>query len=80
MYVLFMRQELTYREFEVACESSNDCIDLEGVDKVKCARQCISQKCYQDIYSFDDLEEGEIDVRLNSFKGCVIQRTIGRKK
>uniref|UniRef100_T1GRU8 Uncharacterized protein n=1 Tax=Megaselia scalaris TaxID=36166 RepID=T1GRU8_MEGSC len=30
------KNELTYREFEVACENSKSCLDLEGVDKVKC--------------------------------------------
>lgn len=69
------KNELAYREFESSCEHSVACNNQEGVDKVKCTRKCISNSCYQDIYAFDELEEGEIDVRLNSFKGCVIQRS-----
>ncbi|XP_053952627.1 uncharacterized protein LOC128859662 [Anastrepha ludens] len=69
------KNEIIYHEFETSCERNTLCENLEGVVKKSCVRRCISYTCYQDIYGFDDLEEGEIDVRLNSFKGCVIQRT-----
>ncbi|XP_065361666.1 uncharacterized protein LOC135955260 [Calliphora vicina] len=69
------KNELTYHDFEVTCEHHVACENLEGVKRKACVRRCISYSCYQDIYSFDELEEGEIDVRLNSFKGCVIQRS-----
>ncbi|KAM7358301.1 uncharacterized protein ACRADG_003324 [Cochliomyia hominivorax] len=69
------KNELTYHDFEVNCEHHIACENLEGVKRKSCVRRCISYSCYQDIYAFDELEEGEIDVRLNSFKGCVIQRT-----
>ncbi|KNC22301.1 hypothetical protein FF38_07305 [Lucilia cuprina] len=69
------KNELTYHDFEVNCEHHVACENLEGVKRKACVRRCISYSCYQDIYAFDELEEGEIDVRLNSFKGCVIQRT-----
>ncbi|XP_037933806.1 uncharacterized protein LOC119668391 [Teleopsis dalmanni] len=69
------KNEIIYHDLEVKCEQHITCENLEGVDKIACVRRCVSYSCYQDIYAFDELEEGEIDVRLNSFKGCVIQRT-----
>lgn len=94
-------QELTYREFESACEQSSRCEHhLSGIVRTRCVRECISPSCYQNIYRFDEvsqccvyniyvtffkldyllqLEEGEIDVRLISFKGCFIQRS-GRSR
>ncbi|GLV38775.1 uncharacterized protein CBL_05773 [Carabus blaptoides fortunei] len=68
------KNELTFREFESACDQSPSCQKLTGVSRILCIRQCISPSCYQDLYSYDLLEEGEVDVRLNSFKGCFIQR------
>ncbi|XP_017037464.1 uncharacterized protein [Drosophila kikkawai] len=70
------KNEITYHELEVSCDQHVKCVNLSpvGVAKINCIRQCISPSCYQDIYAFNELEEGEIDARLNSFKGCVIQR------
>lgn len=68
------KNELAFREFESACEQSATCAQLSGITRVKCIRECISPSCYQDIYQTDQLEDGEIDVRLNSFKGCFVQR------
>ncbi|XP_030384910.1 uncharacterized protein LOC115632086 [Scaptodrosophila lebanonensis] len=68
------KNEIIYHDFELACEQHPLCLNIVGVPKVNCIRQCISPSCFQDIYAFDELEEGEIDVRMNSFKGCVIQR------
>lgn len=100
-------QELSYREFESACDQSNRCEHLIRIARVRCIRECISPSCYHEIYESDEvkptiilvvfflffdqitnfcneifffqLEEGEIDVRLNSFKGCFIQR-LGRSR
>ncbi|XP_075218234.1 uncharacterized protein LOC142323021 [Lycorma delicatula] len=66
---------MAYREFESACEQNPTCNQLKGLQRLKCVRECISPSCYQELYYEDQLEEGEIDVRLNSFKGCFIQRT-----
>ncbi|EDV42793.2 uncharacterized protein Dana_GF16851 [Drosophila ananassae] len=70
------KNEITYHEMEVECDHHVQCANINpvGVAKINCIRRCISPSCYQDIYAFNELEEGEIDVRLNSFKGCVIQR------
>ncbi|XP_059488392.1 uncharacterized protein LOC132204127 [Neocloeon triangulifer] len=68
------KNEMTYQEFEQACQQSPECQQSSGVALEHCVRNCISPSCYQDLYRFDELEEGEIDVRLNSFKGCFIQR------
>ncbi|XP_060517007.1 uncharacterized protein LOC132696283 [Cylas formicarius] len=66
------KNEIMYREIEAACERG--CLGRNRVSKVLCIRQCISPSCYRDLYQSDLLEEGEVDVRFNSFKGCFIQR------
>ncbi|CAK9812510.1 hypothetical protein ANTQUA_LOCUS7295 [Anthophora quadrimaculata] len=72
------KNELLFRQFEQACEESGACKMLSthksGIPKTRCIRECVSPSCYKEIYLFDQLEEGEIDVRLNSFKGCFMQR------
>ncbi|KAF4520192.1 hypothetical protein B566_EDAN003905 [Ephemera danica] len=64
------KNEVTFQEFELACQQSPECHSLAGITRDNCIRQCVSPTCYQDIYKADELEDGEIDVRLNSFKGC----------
>ena len=54
------------------CEFKTDCADLSSADKKNCIYSCISKKCYDEIYASDPLEEGEIDQRFNSFKGCYV--------
>ncbi|XP_063901720.1 uncharacterized protein LOC135121328 [Zophobas morio] len=66
------KNEVMFREVETACERG--CVGKSGVSKILCVRQCVSPSCYRDLYQADQLEEGEVDVRLNSFKGCFIQR------
>ncbi|KAL6445437.1 hypothetical protein ACFW04_002311 [Cataglyphis niger] len=73
------KNELLFRQFEQACEESGACKMQSqhrsgDVAKTRCIRECVSPSCYKEIYLFDQLEEGEIDVRLNSFKGCFMQR------
>lgn len=62
-----------YSPLEKQCER-NKCQGLGGLELTKCTRKCISQSCYDELYAWDELEEGEIDVRLNSFKGCVVKQ------
>ncbi|XP_041975152.1 uncharacterized protein LOC121730247 [Aricia agestis] len=69
------KNEMTFREFETACEQSAACNQLSGLTRTRCVRECVSPSCYKELYSLDPLEEGEIDVRLNSFKGCFVQRS-----
>lgn len=54
------------------CESTIECVKFEMHQLQNCALKCISKRCYDEIYAFDPLEEGEIDQRLNSFKGCYL--------
>ena len=53
------------------CEFKTDCSKLNLHVKQNCIFKCVSSKCYEEIYSFDPLEEGELDQRFNSFRGCV---------
>ncbi|XP_052859906.1 uncharacterized protein LOC128267157 [Anopheles cruzii] len=66
------KNEITFREFESACDQR--CAGFDGIERTRCVRECVSPSCYQEIYKFDELEEGEIDVRLNSFRACFMQR------
>ncbi|OWF39120.1 uncharacterized protein LOC110465450 [Mizuhopecten yessoensis] len=62
-----------YRNAKTVCEVKSECLRQHGVEQTACVRQCISKFCYSELYGHDALEEGEIDVRLNSFKGCLAQ-------
>ncbi len=53
------------------CSMKTDCQNYELEEHQNCILQCISSKCYKEIYSHDPLEEGEVDQRLQSFKGCL---------
>ncbi len=55
------------RQCEPRCEGE------EGIDYTNCVRRCMSPFCYEQIYAFDELEPGEIDVRERSFKGCCLK-------
>ncbi|ODM98380.1 hypothetical protein Ocin01_08306 [Orchesella cincta] len=67
-------QEISHREWESACTQTPACLGISDLEKVKCVRKCMSPSCYHDIYAFDELEEGEIDIRFQSFKGCFASR------
>jgi hypothetical protein len=67
------RDDKKYRAAKQRCEMNGECQGIFGVDQVKCIRMCISEECYNELYSSDPLEEGEVDVRFNSFKGCLSQ-------
>lgn len=71
------RDDKIYKNKKQPCEVNPDCLAKRGAQQAVCIRQCVSETCYQDIYGEDELEEGEIDVRLNSFKGCVAQQRNG---
>ena len=53
------------------CEFKTDCSHLDSAEKQNCIFKCVSSKCYGEIYEFNPLEEGELDQRFSSFKGCV---------
>ena len=82
------KNEALFREYVKACEQSPECwsppYTASALERTACIRLCVSQSCYaevglhinntrQQVYGQDPLEEGEIDVRLNSFKGCFHQ-------
>uniref|UniRef100_A0A336L4Q4 CSON004216 protein n=1 Tax=Culicoides sonorensis TaxID=179676 RepID=A0A336L4Q4_CULSO len=74
-YLPSVANEKAYKDCQTACENSPRCDEYQGVAKTNCIRECISPPCYREIYEFDELEEGEVDVRLNSFKGCFVIKT-----
>lgn len=68
------RDDKVYKNLKQPCEINPDCLAKRGAAQAICIRHCISNFCYNDIYGEDPLEDGEIDVRLNSFKGCCAQQ------
>ncbi|KAK3710514.1 hypothetical protein RRG08_021328 [Elysia crispata] len=68
------RDDKRYKSVRQRCEvGDSQCQGLWGVEHTKCIRRCMSEFCYNELYGDDELEDGEIDVRLNSFKGCLSQ-------
>ncbi|XP_048585261.1 uncharacterized protein LOC116621171 [Nematostella vectensis] len=65
------RHARRYINLEEDC-ARGPCARLSGLEQIKCSRKCVSPACYKELYEWDELEEGEIDVRLDSFKGCVV--------
>lgn len=78
------KNEALFREYVKACEQSPACwaepYTASSAERTACVRACISQACYTQVYGEDPLEEGEIDVRLNSFKGCFHQALERRRR
>lgn len=74
-YTFRKKQRLAkrYSPLEKDCETIT-CQGFVGFELTKCKRKCISQFCYNELYAWDELEQGEIDVRLTSFKGCVVKQ------
>ncbi|KAJ8040748.1 hypothetical protein HOLleu_15138 [Holothuria leucospilota] len=62
--------EKKFRAARLLCINSDECKGLEGLSLTNCWRVCMAAHCYDEIYAPDELEQGEIDVRSNSFKGC----------
>ena len=67
------KNERRIKRFRQQCEDGGKCLHMVGLEQMNCVRGCMSSDCYQELYHSDPLEEGEIDVRYNSFKGCVLQ-------
>jgi len=68
------KSEKRIKSLKIQCEHTDECKDLRGVALTACVRKCMSPVCYNDLYALDELEEGEVDVRFNSFKGCIIEK------
>ncbi|KAL5017229.1 hypothetical protein ScPMuIL_006818 [Solemya velum] len=68
------RDDKRYRNIKNRCDTSPTCLSKFGIEQTICIRKCVSAVCYEELYGHDELEEGEIDVRLNSFKGCLAQQ------
>ena len=53
------------------CERNN-CASLPRDESANCVNECTSPACFHDIYSFEPLEDGEIDKRReNLFTNCL---------
>jgi len=68
------KSEKKFKSMKIQCEHSDECRDVRGVALTRCVRRCMSPVCYSELYAFDELEEGEVDVRFNSFKGCLMEK------
>merc|ERR1711865_321914 len=66
------RSEKDYRNSFTKCEKSDRCTAARPPAQPKCSLKCLSEKCYDQIYGSDELEEGELDhVRRKQYKDCV---------
>lgn len=78
------KNEALFREYLKACEQSPGCwqepYSQTATERTHCVTHCVSSHCYNQVYGPDPLEEGEIDVRLNSFKGCFHQALQRRRR
>lgn len=54
------------------CSLKTDCQNYELEERQNCILKCISLNCFQRIYARNPLEDGEIDQRIQSFKGCLL--------
>ena len=70
------KNERKIKNVKTKCEDVHECTQAQGLEQQRCVRSCMSQMCYAEIYARDELEEGEIDVRYNSFKGCILQELL----
>ena len=43
-----------YNGIERDCESKS-CGSLDGLERVKCTRQCVSRSCYDELYAWDEV-------------------------
>lgn len=59
-------QELSFREFESACDQSKRCENLARISRIRCVRECISPSCYRDIY-----EQDEVICLMFCFRQCL---------
>ena len=39
---------------EEDCEA-HSCATIEGLEKTKCTRKCVSQQCYNELYAWDEV-------------------------
>ena len=66
-----------YNNIEFECKKTCHVSDIAlyefTIDQLKCVRMCASKKCYDEIYGWNELEPGEVDVRISSFKGCAAE-------
>lgn len=73
-YYSYKKSSSVENKFRIAsnnCEFNTQCADLVILSSQQnCILKCISKNCYKEVYEKNPLEEGEIDQRLNSFKGC----------
>lgn len=65
---LYSMQELSYREFESACDQSNRCENLMRIARVRCIRECISPSCYHEIYESDEVNRMNCQLNLCPFR------------
>lgn len=73
------QKERQIRALKEDCENKLKCNAAVGLEAINCARRCMSASCFNELYGPDPLEEGEIDVRYNSFKGCIVEKVINRQ-
>jgi hypothetical protein len=63
--------ESQFRMISNRCEYKTECENIySSMERLNCIHKCMSPICFKEIYASNPLEEGEIDQRYSSFKGC----------
>eukprot|EP01031_Cornospumella_fuschlensis_P038593 gene38593-46918_t len=71
-----------WRLKKASCEKQ-DCSHLVPEEAYNCVNKCTSEKCYDEVYKDNPLEDGEIDnARNRAFLSCLREevRTVQREK
>uniref|UniRef100_A0A6U4NHL6 Uncharacterized protein n=1 Tax=Hemiselmis andersenii TaxID=464988 RepID=A0A6U4NHL6_HEMAN len=58
------------RNRRTECEKST-CSGMQDIERTECSYKCISNDCWSEVYSKDQIEEGEVDTeRSRLFASC----------
>ena len=69
--------EIEMQEYAIACNQSQTCFGKEKrYQNINCILRCISPACYATIYAPHPLEQGEINVKFQSFKMCLQNKRV----
>lgn len=67
------RQDRAWKMKKTSCELE-DCGHLIPEEAYNCVNKCVSDECFEKIYSTNPLEDGEIDMERNrAFIACIRQ-------
>ena len=74
-------KDRAYRTKKRECEVTAPCRDMAPDTNMNCVNECISPKCFGDVYAAEPLEDGEVDAkRGRQFVACVRKEHASRRR